>query len=109
LIKFMVNVDGLSQNAGILDSSTFKMMLNGSKANPTYACGWGYYDSLSSWGHGGSLPGTSTKLEHNKAGFSWALLINTRLMGRDFNSGFGKLLDNTIHDSSIHWPDKNLF
>jgi D-alanyl-D-alanine carboxypeptidase len=110
LIKFIVKVDGFNQKAGILDGSTTKMMLTGSRANPKYACGWGYYDSQSSWGHGGSLPGTSTVLEHNKAGFSWAILINTRLMGGDFNSGFGKLIDNTIIDSSIKWPEKkNLF
>ena len=69
----------------------------------------GIPDSLSSWGHNGSLPGTSTKLVHNKAGFSWAILINTRLVRDDFYLNFGKLLENIINDSSMKWPDRDLF
>ena len=42
LIKFILKVDGFNQKANILDSSTIKLMLTGSKVNPKYACGWGY-------------------------------------------------------------------
>lgn len=109
LIKFIITVDGINQKTKILDSPAIELMLTGSKANPQYACGWGYSDNLSSWGHNGSLPGTSTQLKHNKAGFSWAVLINTRLMREDFQLNFGRLLENSMNDSTIRWPEKDLF
>ena len=104
LVKFIERVDGFNKKTNILDSSTTELMLTCSKANPKYACGWGYSDNLSSWGHNGGLPGTSTELGHNKAGFSWAVLTNTRPVRGDFYLNFGNLIENTINDSSMRWP-----
>ncbi len=104
LVKFIERVDGFNKKTNILDSSTTELMLTCSTANPKYACGWGYSDNLSSWGHNGGLPGTSTELGHNKAGFSWAVLTNTRPVRGDFYLNFGNLIENTINDSSMRWP-----
>lgn len=104
LVKFIERVDGFNKKTNILDSSTTELMLTCSKGNPKYACGWGYSDNLSSWGHNGGLPGTSTELGHNKAGFSWAVLTNTRPVRGDFYLNFGNLIENTINDSSMRWP-----
>ena len=109
LLRFIVRLDGFSLKSDILDSSVIRLMFTSSAANPKYACGWVYNDKFSSWGHNGSLPGTSSDMERTKTGFSWALLINTRLQREDFYTDFSRVMENLIDDPAIRWPEKDLF
>lgn len=111
LLRLIVSVDGLNLKKAILDSSTIRMMLTPSTANPGYACGWQLTSNgkLVNWFHFGELMGTATLLAHTQMGFSWAILTNTGYQDEHAHSDLDQILWNAINDSTTQWPGKDLF
>ncbi len=92
LVNFINHVDGNPVLKDIISPASRKLMLTPSEANHDYACGW-VIDSTGLFWHNGSLPGTRTELRHYPNGYAYALLLNTRSWGPDFDKGLKKVLE----------------
>ena len=111
LLRLIVSVDGLNLKKAILDSSSTRMMLTGSAANPGYARGLALTSNgnLLNWYHFGEIMGTATLLAHTQMGYSWAILTNTGYQNEQTHSDLDQILWNAINDSTTRWPGKDLF
>lgn len=91
LLNFINSVDGNPVKKDLISSASRTKMLTASTANRNYACGW-VVDSLGTFWHNGSLPGTRTELRHFSDGYAFALLINTRAGDSTFDKGLKNLV-----------------
>jgi CubicO group peptidase (beta-lactamase class C family) len=89
LMQLLMRVDGLNTKPDLLSVTTLNTMYTPSNIEPTYAKGWNV-NSLNNHWHIGSLPGEQAVMVNTSDGFSWAVLINTRLPNSDIA---GKLDD----------------
>lgn len=116
LLRFATRVDGKSGKKDIISASSYNTMLkqHSYAANPvnksnSYMKGW----SKGSTGvsHGGSLPGTYSRLVIYNDGWSYSLLVNTKSKDDKFGSDFGKLVKGIINDimKKTTIPSKDLF
>jgi len=115
LSRFIVRVDGKPGKKDILPkSAVISMMKKGSYSTSSsvlskgsYAKGWRVY-SDGGFGHGGSLPGTYSRLAMRGNGTFYAIIINTKARGKkgfaaDFNALGGDII------KLINWPEHDLF
>ncbi len=74
-----------------------------------YACGW--MVTPKTQGHGGSLPGTTSKLVRRNDGIHWAVLFNSRLdaKGKRIHPDHFQAELRPVLDAIKSWPDTNLF
>jgi CubicO group peptidase (beta-lactamase class C family) len=80
LARFGAAVFSTVDNAGappLLQPGTIVQMTQSTNANPGYAAGWSV-DSKGVCFHSGGIEGTASFLVHAGAGFSWAIVVNTR-------------------------------
>jgi len=109
LVRLSVRVDGLNAKPDILGASTLATMYQRSSVNSDYAKGWFISSDNNHW-HNGSLPGEQAFLVNTSDGFSWAVLVNTRIQKPDSN--FRGDLDRLmwkIRSKVTIWPSFDLF
>ena len=113
LMRFMVRVDGKPKKKDIISTSSFNTMTSkssygGSVVNSSnYGKGWNL-SGTKGMSHGGSLPGTYSRIARRDDGFCYAVIINTRSkasgFGGDFN-GIGPAAVKAIKS----WPAYDKF
>lgn len=84
LIQLLVAVDGFSTKPDILNASTISTMTTPSLQNNNYAKGWSV-NAYNNWWHTGSLDGTSTSIARTGNGYTWAILLNKRIVDGSAN------------------------
>lgn len=102
LVQLLVSVDGFPTKPDILNSSTISTMTTPSINNPNYAKGWAV-NQYNNWWHTGSLDGTSTLIARTGGGYTWAILLNKRIIdasANQFLSAFDQLPWNCIGSTS---------
>lgn len=92
LARMLVAVDGFATKPDILTAPTISLMTAPSANNSFYAKGWAV-NFANNWWHTGSLDGTATFLARSANGYTWAILLNKRVIGAGANS-FWSDLDN---------------
>lgn len=123
LLKLACDLDGRTKSRLLSPSSIETMLarppgLSGSAKGGAlrpyfYACGWAVHQRkhLTTWDHGGSLPGTTTKIMCRSDGIHWVVLFNSR------HDSDGKRIRPDHVQARIQaalgrvksWPDVDLF
>lgn len=85
LVRLLVAVDNFPTKPDILQSSTINNMVTPSANNANYAKGWGV-NSFNNWWHTGALDGTATVIVRTNNGFTWAVLLNKRIIDASANA-----------------------
>ena len=108
LVRLMAHVDGRTGMPDVLSVSNVALMteVSDAKDNATYAYSWRVDSAGTRW-HSGSLPGTSTHLRLLPNGNSWSILTNGRVKGNF--ADLEPLLNATMQDESLEWPEQDLF
>jgi len=108
LSKFLCSVDGFSNVADFLDSTSVYTMSN-PKLSGKGLFGWRGSDQHGTWWRTGSLSGTTTFVVRMGNGLNWVVLLNTSSYKR---TRIHNKLSHTIFAASYRvreWPDYNLF
>lgn len=109
LVRFLVQVDGFNTRRNFLRQQTIRNMTTPSRVNADYACGWSVNEA-GNWWHVGLLPGTRALMVRSSGEFNWAILTNRRGPdGNDIEEDFDLIVWKAINDSSIRWPNADLF
>ncbi len=90
LVRLILAVDGFANKPDILSSASITTMTTGSPVNSGYALGW-QVNSFNNWWHTGALDGTASIIVRSANGYTWAFLLNKRILG---TSNFWSDLDN---------------
>jgi CubicO group peptidase (beta-lactamase class C family) len=117
LVRFAVRVDGKPGKPDIINAASFAAMTSSTSyaANPVktgnYGKGWTLTDD--GFQHGGDLPGMKSKLAVQNDGFTYAILVNSRVIKDDikakaFSLDFDNLISNLIPEIGS-WPEYDLF
>ncbi|MFK7935207.1 MAG: serine hydrolase [Saprospiraceae bacterium] len=80
LVQLLVSVDGFATKPDILSSASIATMTTAPSISPWYAKGW-QVNSADNWWHTGALDGTATIFVRSSGGFTWAVLLNKRVIG----------------------------
>ena len=80
LVKLLVSVDGFNTKPDILSRTSISTMTTPSKNNNGYAKGWAV-NTANNWWHTGSLSGTSSLFVRTANGYTWAIILNKRIIG----------------------------
>ena len=80
LVRLLVAVDGFPTKPDILAPGTITTMTTPSVNNPNYALGW-QVNQFNNWWHTGALDGTATFFARIAHGYTWAVLLNKRVIG----------------------------
>lgn len=95
IVRFAMHVDGFPDDANILKQETIATMTTGSEANPRYAKGW-EENQHGHWWHIGDLPGSSSVLSRNAAGYCSAAVMNTRRLKPDIRLALERALQDMV-------------
>ena len=101
LLRFAVRVDGRNGKKDIISQSSFNTMMKQESYNPNplsdsnFAKGWEVTRN-GGYVHGGSLPGTFSRLAIRADGYCYAIIINTKSKKSGFGSAFRKMLGEVI-------------
>ncbi len=79
LVKLLTAVDGFSSKPDILSAQTIATMTAPSSKNNFYAKGWSV-NPANNWWHTGSLDGTASFIARTSNEFTFALLLNKRII-----------------------------
>ncbi len=80
LVRIILAVDNFNTKPDILSSATINTMTLPSTNNANYAKGWSVNGS-NNWWHTGALDGTATIMVRSNSGYTWAVLLNQRVIG----------------------------
>jgi CubicO group peptidase (beta-lactamase class C family) len=110
LLRLLVAVDGFSTKPDILSPFSIATMSTPSSAFQYYAKGW-QVNASNNWWHSGAISGTASYYVRTSNGYTWAIILNKRII--DGNSGaFWGALDalgwNCISGTSS-WPTHDFF
>lgn len=109
LVRLLVAIDGFSTKTDILSPSTIATMTTPSVNNNYYAKGWAV-NSADNWWHTGALDGTASFLARTSGGYTWAIILNKRVIDANQNN-FWSALDalpwNCIANTTT-WPTHDL-
>jgi CubicO group peptidase (beta-lactamase class C family) len=92
LVSLLLAVDGFNTKPDILKPSTIATMTTPSINNSFYAKGWSV-NTANNWWHSGSLDGTASFFARTSGQYTWAILLNKRVIGPSANQ-FWTDLDN---------------
>jgi len=90
LIKLLVSVDGFDSKPDILNDTTIASMVAASDNNAGYAKGWSV-NQFNNWWHTGALDGTATLMARTAGGYTWAILLNKRIIDATANQFWSAL------------------
>lgn len=110
LLRLMVAVDGFSTKPDILQPATIANMVTPATTSSFYAKGWSV-NTLNNWWHTGALDGTASILVRTSGGYTWAVLLNKRVINSNANA-FWNALDSlgwNCISSSLSYPTHDLF
>ncbi|MEL7342569.1 MAG: T9SS type A sorting domain-containing protein, partial [Bacteroidota bacterium] len=88
LVRLLVAVDGFSTKADLLSSSSISTMVAPSANNTNYAKGWSV-NQFNNWWHTGALDGTASIWVRSSGGYTWAIILNKRIIDNQANSFWG--------------------
>ena len=110
LVRVLVAVDGFSTNPDILSADAITTMTTPSEAASFYAKGWSV-NASDNWWHTGAIDGTASIYVRTNGGYTWAIILNKRVVGGNANV-FWSALDllgwNCINNTT-NWPEHDLF
>jgi CubicO group peptidase (beta-lactamase class C family) len=92
LVRLLVAIDGFSTKPDILQPSTITSMTTPSSTASYYAKGWSV-NTANNWWHTGALDGTASIFVRSGGGYTWAIILNKRIIDGTSNS-FWSQLDN---------------
>ena len=79
LVRLLVAVDGFATKPDILSSGTITSMTTPSANAPFYAKGWSV-NSANNWWHTGAVDGTASIFVRSNNGYTWAIILNKRVV-----------------------------
>lgn len=110
LVRLLTAVDKFNTSPDILTNISINTMTNPSANNANYAKGWSV-NSAGNWWHNGALDGTASLWVRSNNGYTWAIILNKRIIDNQSNA-FWTALDNLpwgCIQSTTSWPSHNLF
>ncbi|MDX2245817.1 MAG: serine hydrolase [Bacteroidia bacterium] len=110
LVRLLVAVDGFNTKPDILNTASINTMTTPSTTNANYAKGW-TVNSANNWWHTGALDGTASIWVRSSGGYTWAVILNKRIIDNTSNSfwsGLDNLPWNCIGQTTT-WPTHDLF
>lgn len=84
LVKLIVAIDGFSSKPDILNANSISTMVAPSPQNANYAKGWSV-NSANNWWHTGALDGTASFMARTSSGYTWAIIMNKRIIDQTSN------------------------
>ncbi len=109
LMRLLVAVDGFATKPDILSSSSIQTMTTPSANASFYAKGWSV-NANNHWWHNGALDGTASLFVRTSSGYTWALIVNKRIIDNRANQ-FWAAFDNLPWNCMLQtnsWPDHDL-
>ncbi|MEM6346035.1 MAG: serine hydrolase [Bacteroidota bacterium] len=110
LVRLLVSVDGFATKPDILSSASISSMVTASPNNSGYAKGWSV-NQFDNWWHTGALDGTASLWVRSSGGYTWALILNKRIINNQANafwSAFDNLPWNCVTQTS-NFPSHDFF
>lgn len=110
LVRLLTAVDGFTTRPDMLSISSIQNMITGSSTNSNYAKGWSV-NSANNWWHTGALDGTASMWVRTNSGYTWAIILNKRVIdgtANQFWTDLDALPWNCISQTST-WPSHDLF
>lgn len=92
LVRLLLAVDGFSTKPDILSAATIQTMTTPGANSPFYAKGWSV-NNANHWWHTGGLDGTASLMVRTNSGYTWAAILNRRVIGNGGNA-FWSAFDN---------------
>ncbi|MFK7925189.1 MAG: serine hydrolase [Bacteroidia bacterium] len=90
LVRLLVRVDNFNTKSDILSSSSINTMIAPSPTNQGYAKGWSV-NQFGNWWHTGALDGTASLWARTSGGYTWAIILNKRIIDNQANNFWGAL------------------
>ena len=88
LVRLLVSVDGFTSKPDILSRTSIQTMTTPSVNQGGYAKGWSV-NASNNWWHTGALDGTASIFARTSNGYTWAIILNKRIIGASANSFWG--------------------
>ncbi len=110
LVKLIVSIDGFTTKPDILNATSVITMTKASLRNPNYAKGWAV-NSANNWWHTGALDGTASFICRSNSQYTWAILLNKRVIDAQQSASFWTELDALPWDcisTNTAWPTYDL-
>lgn len=110
MVRLLTAVDGFTTRPDILSNSSISNMTTGSTQNSSYAKGWSV-NSANNWWHTGALDGTASLWARTNSGYTWAIILNKRVIDGTANQFWGDLdgLPWNCIGQTTTWPTHDLF
>ncbi len=90
LVRLLVAVDGFATKPDILLPATITTMITPSTAASFYAKGWSV-NASNNWWHTGAVDGTASILVRTSGGYTWAIVLNKRIIDGTANAFWSQL------------------
>ncbi len=90
LARLLVAIDGFATKPDILSSTSISTMTTPSSAFQFYAKGW-QVNGANNWWHSGALDGTASYFVRTNSGYTWAIILNKRVIDGNANAFWGAL------------------
>ncbi|MEZ4777672.1 MAG: serine hydrolase [Bacteroidia bacterium] len=110
LVRLLVAIDGFTTKPDILNAASINTMTTPSSVNANYAKGW-QVNTFNNWWHTGALDGTASIWVRSSGGYTWAVILNKRIIDGTSNA-FWSGLDNlpwSCIGQTTTWPIHDLF
>lgn len=109
LVKLIVAVDGYATKTDLLNTASINMMSSPSLNNQNYAKGWAV-NSANNWWHTGALDGTASFIARTSGQYTWAILLNKRIIDAQSNNFWNELdaLPWDCISTNTGWPTYDL-
>lgn len=90
LVRLLVAIDGFSTKPDIISNSSILSMTTPGPNNNGYAKGWSV-NSAGNWWHTGALDGTASIWARTSGGYTWAIILNKRVIDGTSGAFWGDL------------------
>lgn len=90
LVRLLVAVDGFQSKPDLINALSISNMTTPSAHNNFYAQGWSV-NSAGNWWHTGALDGTASIWARTMNGYTWAIILNKRIIDANANNFWAAL------------------
>ena len=108
LVRLLTAVDNFPSRPDILSPTTIQIMTTPSATFSGYAKGWVINFNAQTWGHGGSLDGSSSEMLRTNDQYNWAVIVNKRTTASGFQTALANLGRNCVNTATT-FPTHDLF
>ncbi|MFK7970469.1 MAG: serine hydrolase domain-containing protein, partial [Bacteroidia bacterium] len=110
LVRVLCAIDNFSTRPDILTRTSINTMTTASSTNANYAKGWSV-NQFNNWWHTGALDGTASIMVRSNNGYTWALILNHRIIDNRSNDFWTDMdgLPWSCIQSTTQWPAHDLF